>query len=186
MQINYFSLTFKVLLSALLDGSLWNSMCYYFSSDSLSGKMSWQEALQACRRTKGGDLVSIHSASENNFIKSKIFRWVVFKKTSHWFFKPLFCCSACLSQFTNNFQTGDVLAFERGNTTLCHSAIPFRHVQLFFCYCSNHGVQNCNDYPNLVQVHIWPCQMFVLSLKSDYGNVSSDSNEDKNVMHIAE
>ncbi|XP_074624200.1 uncharacterized protein LOC141882148 isoform X4 [Acropora palmata] len=53
---------------------LWNSMCYYFSSDSLSSKMSWQEALQACRRTRGGDLVSIHSASENIFINSKIFR----------------------------------------------------------------------------------------------------------------
>ena len=78
----------------------WNSMCYYFSSDSLSSKMSWQEALQECRTTRGGDLVSIHSASENIFIKSKIFRWVVFKKTSHWFFKPLLCCSACLGQFT--------------------------------------------------------------------------------------
>ena len=78
----------------------WNSMCYYFSSDSQSSKMSWQEALQACRRTRGGDLVSIHSASENIFIKSNITRWVVFNKTSHWFFKPLLCCSVCLGQFT--------------------------------------------------------------------------------------
>ncbi|XP_015760775.1 PREDICTED: macrophage mannose receptor 1-like [Acropora digitifera] len=53
---------------------LWNSMCYYFSSDSLSSKMSWLEALQECRRTRRGDLVSIHSASENIFIKSKIIR----------------------------------------------------------------------------------------------------------------
>ncbi|XP_044179134.1 macrophage mannose receptor 1-like [Acropora millepora] len=36
--------------------------------------MSWQEALQECRRTRGGDLVSIHSASENIFIKSNITR----------------------------------------------------------------------------------------------------------------
>ncbi|XP_044179085.1 uncharacterized protein LOC114946811 isoform X1 [Acropora millepora] len=53
---------------------LWNSMCYYFSNDSLSSKMSWQDAVQACRRIRGGDLVSIHSASENTFIKSKISR----------------------------------------------------------------------------------------------------------------
>ena len=95
------------------------------------------------------------------------------------------CLFRSVYDLSNNFQTGDVLAFERGNTTLFHSTIPFRRVQLFFCYCLNHGVQNCNDYPNLVQVHIWPCQMFVLNLKSDYGNVSSDSNEDKNVMRIA-
>ena len=89
------------------------------------------------------------------------------------------CLFRSVYDLSNNFQTGDVLAFERGNATLCHSAISFRYVQLFFCYCLNHGVQNCNDYPNLVQVHIWQCQMFVLNLKSDHGNVSSDSNEDK-------
>ncbi|XP_015776212.1 PREDICTED: uncharacterized protein LOC107354273 [Acropora digitifera] len=53
---------------------LWNSMCYYFSNDSLSSKMSWKDAVQACRRIRGGDLVSIHSASENTFIKSNISR----------------------------------------------------------------------------------------------------------------
>ena len=108
---------------------LWNSMCYYFSSDSLSTKLSWQEALQACRSTRGGDLVSIHSASENIFIKSKIIQWVVFKMTSHWFFKQ--CLFTSVYTLSDNFQSGDVLAFERGNTTLCHSTISFRYVQLF-------------------------------------------------------
>ncbi|XP_067020488.1 macrophage mannose receptor 1-like [Acropora muricata] len=59
----------------------WNSSCYYFSNDSLSSKMSWQESVQACRKTRGGDLVSIHSASENNFIKSKI----ILRKSSLFF-----------------------------------------------------------------------------------------------------
>ena len=95
------------------------------------------------------------------------------------------CLFRSVYDLSKNFQRGDVLAFERGNTILCHSTIPFRHVQLFFCYCLNHGVQNCNDYPNLVQVYILPFQMFVLNLKSDYGNRSSDSNEDKIVMHIS-
>ena len=95
------------------------------------------------------------------------------------------CLFMSVNDLSNTFQTGDLLTFERGNTTLFHSTIPFRHVQLFFCHCLNHGVQNCNGYPNLVQVHIWPCQMFVLNLKRDYGNVSSESNEDKKVMRIA-
>ncbi|XP_074624213.1 macrophage mannose receptor 1-like isoform X2 [Acropora palmata] len=60
---------------------LWNSSCYYFSNDSLSSKMSWQESVQACRTTRGGDLVSIHSASENNFIESTI----ILRKSSLFF-----------------------------------------------------------------------------------------------------
>ncbi|XP_068726517.1 macrophage mannose receptor 1-like [Montipora capricornis] len=50
---------------------LWNTMCYYFSNGSLSGKKTWQEALRECQKIRGGDLVSIHSAAENSFIKSR-------------------------------------------------------------------------------------------------------------------
>ena len=63
-------------------------MCYYFANNSQSSKVTWRVARQACQSVRGGDLVSIHSAAENNFIKSKI-RWYVIK-TFHVFVE---CCT---------------------------------------------------------------------------------------------
>ncbi|CAH3127383.1 unnamed protein product [Pocillopora meandrina] len=51
---------------------LWNTMCYYFANDSQSSRLTWRAARQACQKELGGDLVSILSAAENNFIKSQI------------------------------------------------------------------------------------------------------------------
>ena len=63
-------------------------MCYYFANNSLSSRVTWRAARQACQSVRGGDLVSIHSAAENNFIKSKIARYVL--KTFHVSFE---CCT---------------------------------------------------------------------------------------------
>nr|XP_058957414.1 C-type mannose receptor 2-like [Pocillopora verrucosa] len=46
----------------------WNNACYYFANDSVSSRVAWQDARQACQRIRGGDLASIHSAAENDFI----------------------------------------------------------------------------------------------------------------------
>ncbi|XP_066015649.1 macrophage mannose receptor 1-like [Pocillopora verrucosa] len=46
----------------------WNNACYYFANDSVSSRVTWQDARQACQRIRGGDLASIHSAAENDFI----------------------------------------------------------------------------------------------------------------------
>ena len=51
---------------------LWNKMCYYFANDLTSSKLSWYDARTACQKIRGGDLVSILSAAENSFIKSRI------------------------------------------------------------------------------------------------------------------
>ena len=78
------------------------------------------------------------------------------------------------------FHTGDETASERSNPSLCQSTLQFRHVKVFFCCCFNNGVQNCNDFINLVQAMFnWPYQTFVRNLKSADGNGSSDGNEDK-------
>lgn len=68
---------------------LWNTMCYFFSDGSNS---TWYEARQECQRVRGGDLVSILSVAENDFVKSKIQRWVFVKygvgilRVGHWEF----------------------------------------------------------------------------------------------------
>ncbi|XP_022806021.1 macrophage mannose receptor 1-like [Stylophora pistillata] len=46
----------------------WNNTCYFFANNSASNRVAWQDARQTCQRIRGGDLVSIHSAAENNFI----------------------------------------------------------------------------------------------------------------------
>ena len=56
-------------------------MCYYFANYSMSSRVTWRVARRACQSVRGGDLVSIHSAAENDFIKSKILRYVF--KTGH-------------------------------------------------------------------------------------------------------
>ena len=37
-----------------------------------SSRVAWQDARQACQRIRGGDLVSIHSAAENDCIERHI------------------------------------------------------------------------------------------------------------------
>ena len=46
----------------------WNNTCYYFANNFESSRVAWQDARQACQRIRGGDLASIHSAAENDFI----------------------------------------------------------------------------------------------------------------------
>lgn len=59
---------------------LWNTMCYFIANNSQSSKVSWRVARKACQSIRGGDLVSILSAAENNFIKSKIAGYVFCNK----------------------------------------------------------------------------------------------------------
>ena len=44
-------------------------MCYYFAQDP---QKSWYDARAACQEIVGGDLVSILSDEENNFVKTNI------------------------------------------------------------------------------------------------------------------
>ena len=46
---------------------LWNTKCYHFGNETSSNILTWMDARAVCRQG-GGDLVSIHSQAEQDFV----------------------------------------------------------------------------------------------------------------------
>lgn len=49
----------------------WNKLCYHFANESLSNQRSWFEARALCRKVRG-DLVSIRTMAENQFLATEV------------------------------------------------------------------------------------------------------------------